>query len=103
MSDTLEVELVGPFEEWVCTVGGRKVPYLAAHPQSGGKVLLTLDGRFGLEVDVADMDRVVEFVANAIAVASGIASAARPDLARNQFPRLIGLESATAEDSEADI
>lgn len=52
-------------------VDGYRVPYLSAQPIRGGKVLLTLDSRFMVEVEVADMEWLVEFMANCIAVASG--------------------------------
>ena len=67
----MTVELVGPFKSHAVTVNGYRVPFLDACPVSGGRVSLLLDGRYGLMVDVADLDRVVEFIANCIAVASG--------------------------------
>lgn len=65
------VELVGPFERWDVVVDGRLVPYLQATPEPGGVVHLTLDGRFGLVVEVADLDRTARFVADCIAVGMG--------------------------------
>lgn len=68
------VEYVGPFESWRVSVDGWEVPLLHATPQPGGKVSLTLDSRFGLDLDLATAERVVPFIANAIAVAMGYAA-----------------------------
>jgi len=66
-------EIVGPFESHRVIVGGRRVPFLEAHPVNGGKIGLILDGRFALDVPVADADRVIPFIADCIAVAMGYA------------------------------
>jgi hypothetical protein len=62
---------VGPFSSHFVVVDGRRVPYLTATPRPGGIVTLTADGRFDLDVPVADLDRIAEWVAFCIAVASG--------------------------------
>jgi hypothetical protein len=67
------VEYVGPFERWSVVVDGSEVPLLDAQPLPGGRVSLTLDRRYGLNLTVADAERVVPFLAQAIAVASGYA------------------------------
>lgn len=64
-------DLVGPFEHHDVLVNGRRVPFLEAHPWNGGLIHLVLDRRFGLDVSVADAERVVPFVADCIAVALG--------------------------------
>lgn len=66
-----EVDYVGPFEYHAVCVNGWRVPYLTAQPLPGGKVDLTLDHRYALVLDVADAERVVPFIANAIAIAHG--------------------------------
>lgn len=65
------VEFIGPFEQYAVTVDGYRVPMLQAHMQKGGKVLLTLDHRYGLDLDLQTAQFVVPFVANAMAVAAG--------------------------------
>lgn len=67
----MTVEIVGPFKSHIVLVDGRRVPYLTATPESGGRVVLTADERFHLDLPVADSDRVTEFIAFCIAVASG--------------------------------
>ncbi len=66
-----DYEIVGPFESHWVLVGGRQVPFLEATPTNGGIVRLTLDQRYGLDVPVADADRVIPFIADCIAVALG--------------------------------
>ena len=67
------VDYVGPFETHRVVVDGWQVPLLDATPLQGGRVLLSLDSRFGLELTLAEAERVVPFVAHAIAIASGFA------------------------------
>ncbi len=66
-------EIVGPFESHRVIVGGRRVPFLEAHPVNGGRIGLVLDGRFALDVPVANADTVIPFIADCIAVAMGYA------------------------------
>jgi hypothetical protein len=75
------VEYIGPFEEHRVVVSGWEVPLLEATFSPGGMVSLTLDRRFGLDVPVADAERVVPFLANAIAIALGYAAHPRDDMA----------------------
>lgn len=65
------VEFVGPFQHHEVVVNGFRVPFLTATPIPGGRVDLTLDSRYGLEVPVQDVERVVPFIADCIAVAMG--------------------------------
>jgi len=65
------VEFVGPYQHHEVVIDGWRVPFLEAHPQRGGKVLIVLDARAGLELTVAEAERVLPFLADAIAVASG--------------------------------
>jgi hypothetical protein len=65
------VEFVGPFEYHAVCVNGWRVPYLTATPMNGGKIDLTLDHRYGIELSVQDAERIVPFIANAIAIAHG--------------------------------
>ena len=69
----MTVEYVGPFEQWQVVIDGWEVPLLTAHPQTGGKVFVNLDRRFGIELNVSEAELVLPFVAHAIAIASGLA------------------------------
>src|SRR5437016_1193791 len=71
------VDYVGPFEHHEVVVDGWQVPLLEATPMVGGRVSLTLDKRFGLDLDLAEAERFVPFLAHAISVAMGYA--AHPD------------------------
>ena len=66
-------EIVGPFESHRVIVGGRRAPFLEAHPVNGGKIHLLLDSRIGVDVSVADAETVIPFIADCIAVALGYA------------------------------
>ena len=72
MSDP-KVEYVGPFQTTHVVYGGRQVPLLEATILNGGKISLSLDRRFGLDLTVAEAEKVVPFLAEAIAVAMGYA------------------------------
>lgn len=67
----MTVEIIGPIRYHAVVVDGWRVPYLTAGPRTGGIVELLLDDRLSLDVPVADLDRMVEFIAHCIAVASG--------------------------------
>jgi hypothetical protein len=86
------VSYVGPFEHHDVVVAGRQVPFLRAAPLDGGRIDLTLDRRLGLTLTVAEAERFVPFLADAIAVALGYTchpSAERDDPnLRHPFPRL---------------
>lgn len=74
----------GPFEQHEVIVTGYKVPFLHAQTHDGGMLTVVLDDRFGLELSVAEAERIVPFLADCIAVALGYPShpsvddAARP-------------------------
>ena len=54
-------------------VEGHRVPFLEALPANGGKPSLVLDGRYGLDISVADAGEVMPFIADRVAVAMGYA------------------------------
>ena len=92
--DDERVDFVGPFESHFVVVGGRQVPFLHARPLDGGRIDLTLDRRFGVELSVAEADRIIPFLAHAIAV--GMGYACHPDRTekarkRPPFPRVTPL------------
>ncbi len=66
-----EYEIVGPFASHRVIVDGRRVPFLEAMPLNGGKVALLLDGRYSVDIDVAQADALIPWIADAIAVAMG--------------------------------
>jgi hypothetical protein len=66
-----DVQYVGPFEEWEVVVDGWTVPYLTSRPLSGGSVSLSIDKRYRLRLDRVEAERIVPFIADAIAVALG--------------------------------
>ncbi len=68
------VEFVGPFERHEVVVGGWSVPLLEAEPLPGGQVTVSVDRRFSLTMSLAESERFVPFLANAIAVALGFPS-----------------------------
>ncbi len=66
-----DYEIIGPFATHWVMVDGRQVPFLEAAPANGGKISLTLDQRYGLDLSVADAETVIPFIADCIAVAMG--------------------------------
>lgn len=66
-----DYEIVGPFESHRVIVDGRRVPFLDALPVNGGKIALLLDGRYSVDIDVAQADALIPWIADAIAVALG--------------------------------
>lgn len=64
-------EIVGPFQSWKVTVHSRVVPFLEAMPVNGGKIALLLDGRYSVDIDVAQAGALIPFIADCIAVALG--------------------------------
>jgi hypothetical protein len=80
------VNFPGPFEHHAVVVSGWRVPFLHAHP--GGtndeSVMLVLDDRIAVTVSVEEAERLVPFLADAIAVALGYTAHPRGDC---EFPR----------------
>ena len=64
-------EITGPIQTRKVLVDGRAVPFLEAAPVNGGKISLLLDGRYGLDISVADAEAFVPWIADAIAIALG--------------------------------
>lgn len=84
-----EVEILGPFQRHMVILNGYPVPYLEGEPATGGKVFLHLDHRYSIDVDVAQLDRWVDFIANCIAVASGFTCHPGTEGAPKPIPRSI--------------
>jgi hypothetical protein len=88
-------EITGPFQSRKVLVGGRAVPFLEACPVQGGKISLLLDGRYGLDISVADADTFIPWIADAIAVALGWTCHPRPGmepLRSSPFPPSHGID-----------
>jgi hypothetical protein len=84
---SFRVNFPGPFTHHDVMVNGWRVPLVRAHPQGDDQVLLVLDERFGLELSLTEAERVVPFVADAIAVALGFtAHPSHDDDAPNKAP-----------------
>ena len=89
------VAFPGPFEYHPVVVEGREVPFLEATPLDGGKIDLTVDKRYGLVLSVEESERIIPFLANAIAIALGYTS--HPTTGRDEptvrhpFPRVRSL------------
>ena len=71
------VSFPGPFTHHDVVVNGWRVPYLQAHVTAEDRVMLVIDRRLATELSVEEAERVVPFVADAIAVAMGYG--AHPD------------------------
>ena len=68
---TVSVDFPGPFTQHDVVVDEWRVPFLDAFPTGDDRVTLLLDRRFGLELSVHDAERIVPFLADAIAIALG--------------------------------
>lgn len=71
-------EITGPVQSRKVLVDGRAVPFLEAALPAGGKISLLLDGRYGLDISVADAEAFIPWIADAIAVALGYTCHPRP-------------------------
>lgn len=67
------IESAGPFRRWPVTLNGWTVPHLEAKAHPEGDVVVTLDGRWELELPAEVAGRTIAFMADAIAVAMGYA------------------------------
>jgi hypothetical protein len=86
------VDYSGPFTHHDVVVDGWRVPFLQAHLcVQDDRISFTLDRRLGLELSVAEAERFVPFLADAIAVALGYGAHPRGDeraqLERAPYPR----------------
>jgi hypothetical protein len=81
------VTFPGPFRHHDVVVDGWKVPLLQAQLVGEDRIDLLLDGRFALELGTDEAERLVPFLADAIAVALGFGSHPRGD-SEPPLPRL---------------
>ena len=89
------VTFPGPFEHHDVVVDGWSVPLLQAHPKGEDRVRLVLDGRRGVELSTGEAERLIPFVADAIAMALGYGAHPRrpmerlPERAPHMAPRRV--------------
>jgi len=74
---SFRVSFPGPFTHHDVVVNGWRVPYLQARMTTEDRVTLVIDRRLGVTFSVEEAERIVPFVADAIAVAMGYG--AHPD------------------------
>ncbi len=89
---SLRVSFPGPFTHHDVVVDGWRVPFLEAHITAEDRVMLVLDRRLATELSIEEADRVLPFVADAIAVALGYGAHPNEDtprpLQRVPYPRI---------------
>jgi hypothetical protein len=89
----VRVRFPGPFEYHDVVVDGWSVPLLQAHPKGEDRVRLILDGRRSVELSTGEAERLIPFVADAIAMALGYGAHPRspmeqlPERAPHMAPR----------------
>lgn len=84
------VNFPGPFEHHDVVVDGWRVPFLQAHLAGEDRVLVVLDRRLSVELSSDEAERVLPFVADAVAVALGYGAHPRGEareLPRAPYPR----------------
>jgi len=74
------VNFPGPFKHHDVVVHGWRVPFLEAHPKEEDRITLTLDRRLGVDLTTSEAERLVPFIADAIAVALGYGAHPRGDM-----------------------
>ena len=78
-AEPFRVSFPGPFSHHRVVVDGWEVPLVEAELRGEDRVVLVLDRRYGVELSTDEAERVVPFLANAIAVALGFPSHPRRD------------------------
>jgi hypothetical protein len=95
---------IGPFiEEYKLEVDGFRVPYLTARPLDPlmTKWCITLDERFGLDIETDRLQDIIPFIANAMAVAAGYTSHGENCQPTNPFHvRMMGIGEINSEGVE---
>ena len=90
----------GPFRVHEVVLHEHQVPFLHALPREDGGIHLRLDDRFTLDLDVAEAERFIPFLADAIAVALGYVFPPRPECAqprRKSFTRMLRVTTAQSD------
>lgn len=81
-SEAFRVTFPGPFEHHDVVVDGWRVPFIQAHVTENNRVALVIDRRLWTELSLDEAERVVPFVADAIAVALGYGAHPNQDTSR---------------------
>lgn len=101
MNEKVEMEIIGPFQDYRVTINGYRVPRLRA-VRVNGMISLTLDERFGL--DIPDDERalpIIEFMAQAMAIGAGYSCFGENSQEVNLYKcRLTGLNLSQVEDGD---
>lgn len=86
---SLRVSFPGPFEHHDVVVDGWRVPFLQAHVADEDQLMLVLDRRLAVTLSAAEAERVVPFIADAIAIALGYSAHPEGDEPRpwRPYPR----------------
>jgi hypothetical protein len=84
-SGTFKVTFPGPFSHHDVVVDGWRVPFIQAQMVAEDRVALVIDRRLATEFSVEEAERVVPFVADAIAFALGFG--AHPNREMESLPR----------------
>lgn len=97
-------ELLGALTRHPVVLGGREVPHLEAWTEPGtpDKVWISMPGRM-LDIPAGEADRIIEFIADAIAVAMGYTchpSADMEPVRQTPFPIVHMITSVT---TDADV
>jgi hypothetical protein len=101
------VSFPGPFSAHDVVFEGWRVPFLHAHPDDSC-VMLVIDGRLAETFTVAEAEKVVPFLADAIAVALGYTCAPRggdeepPHKPQPRFVRTHGIVGFETEEAESN-
>jgi hypothetical protein len=105
MGEMFRVSFPGPFSQHAVVVDGWSVPLLHAHLSEDDKVMLVIDHRLAETFTTNEAERVVPFLAHAIAVALGYTShpneESEPPLIKQPQPRPVrmhGIVSVATED-----
>jgi hypothetical protein len=80
LENNFRVSFPGPFQRHDVVVEGWRVPFLEAHPQEEDRVTITLDRRLGIDLTTDEAERLMPFVADAIAVGLGYGAHPRGDM-----------------------
>ena len=73
------VTFPGPITHHIVAVDGWSVPFLEAYLRGEDGVQLVLDGRIGIDLGTGEAERLIPFLADAIAVALGYGGHPRTD------------------------
>lgn len=102
------VTFPGPFQHHDVVVDGWRLPFVQAHMTGEDRVTLVIDRRLAEEFSVEEAERVVPFLADAIAVALGYtahpAADMEPPVNRDPHPKpvkSIGITLSTGLEDEA--